>query len=278
MADIAPDAAALSVLDAAQRGDSKELAQLLASHHDDDLPNARDSQRRMPALHWACASDEHKCVHAFLDDPRTDVTATAAHGMTAIHICASSNAPASLSLLLDSKALSVDCRNEWDETALHVAATSEAKSVCPYCLPRVHRRAHATSGDGPRELLRVNRAVSTSDCLLTKRVRRPLLLRSMSRMQMLNFDGRWKPCCERIWPVRWSCDSKGVRQRTPLSVVFLHRLPLRRLLTLRRLQCHHKRRRRHRRRRRRLHLRLRHPRPQAPLRLLVELKMIYWPP
>ena len=75
------------VIAAAQRGDASELALLLESG---ESSNVCDEQYRMPALHWACASDEAKCVKVLIEGA-CDKLAKSAHGMTALHVAAMEN-------------------------------------------------------------------------------------------------------------------------------------------------------------------------------------------
>ena len=103
----------MEIIAAAQRGDAAAVAQLLAA--DTATPNAKSAMHGMPALHWACASDEVECARELLADPRTDRHATSAHGMTALHIAASASAPRTLEFLL-AEGFAVDAVNEWSES------------------------------------------------------------------------------------------------------------------------------------------------------------------
>ena len=119
---------AADLLAASQRGDAVAIGRILAADEASDLPNVRDDRHMMPALHWACASDEEASAKALLADRRTDRTALSAHGMSALHVAASANAPRALSLLL-SEGFDVNAINEWGETPLHVAATAGSQAA-----------------------------------------------------------------------------------------------------------------------------------------------------
>ena len=111
------------LLSAAQRGDAHSVSRLLATKAS---PNVRSGTHKMPALHWACASDEKECARLLLADERTDLTLTSEHGMSATHVAASANALQCLSLLLQVRVNPIEVRNDWQETPLHVAATAGA--------------------------------------------------------------------------------------------------------------------------------------------------------
>ena len=117
-----------ALIDAAQCGDSAKLQQILADNAEAGLPNMVDDRYSMPALHWACASDEAECARLLLSDSRTDRSAVSSHGMTAMHVAASSNSLRALTLLI-SDGFALESINEWGETPLHVAATSGSQAA-----------------------------------------------------------------------------------------------------------------------------------------------------
>lgn len=117
------------LITAVKESNASEVARILATNKEPDLPNARDGIGGMPALHCACALDDEQCARSLLNDPRTDVRAVVRPGMTAAHIAAKANAPRALALLLAAEPAFTDLVNEWGETALHTAATAGSKSV-----------------------------------------------------------------------------------------------------------------------------------------------------